>query len=779
MHNKNMKVWQKRIVFILLVLIVFIILFQTLPGIVNVAEYERENIDYYASSKDNKKIISVVYDDSASMSDQGNNSWAYADYAFQIFVSLLNENDDLYVTYMSTPSQSRHIASTDVDRQESIDEVWEHFNNKTTPLTAVTTAYERLDELDQEEENADFWLVILTDGYLQGSGSTELLSSDYIEKIVSDYSKATLSNGSKLNVVYMAMGDSAAQLSDSSESDAIIKFAATNDDIVAQMNEIAGVIEDWDDNNKLGITDVHKTGFDDEIEITTDYPLKAILALNQGTPALVQSIERIDIEGSHDELLISENLSIKCPEYPGMTSDDKLIGSTAILIGQKGYIEPGTYRIKFDGNFNADNISIFYRVASEERLYIKDVENGVYMHAGESLSNLVPYEFRKENVVSGTDISFSSYIGKESKDEKHSITITDSSGYQGNYQTNYIDENTYQEGYLYVNASTQIEGLERDLNVTIPVEHMDVYTTVIKGSKQTIKRTDLVDHNLSMLLKVNHDDQTFSRSELEKMSLTVTSSQKYVDMDVQVSNDGILKVTPYFGRSEKWFSFMAGWLQSWLIEPGTYRIVLTFYDEQEKMSFVCNEAYTVEQESLPLNIWNHILPFLIIFLVWGYTRKVRFNKNMSVSMIPLTLSDNMYTGKKQNWIAWEVRPQLFGWLSIPGNLRDLIPYVSDQIQNKHLVIAPCDDELHTVRVNTKRGYRIRAVIIREDTISRHRDVQIHVDSARITAVDTTELQTNEGVAFIIEGTSTNSKMLYLINFNRRGRKNQTKNKRYG
>ena len=65
-----------------------------------------------------KKIISVVYDDSGSMAGE---RWTYANYSLQTLTSLLNTQDELYVTYMSDPSDAKKISLTDI--QDSVDKI--------------------------------------------------------------------------------------------------------------------------------------------------------------------------------------------------------------------------------------------------------------------------------------------------------------------------------------------------------------------------------------------------------------------------------------------------------------------------------------------------------------------------------------------------------------------------------------------------------------------------------------------------------------------------------
>ena len=53
----------------------------------------------YADSSSGKKIVTIVYDDSWSM--QTGNRYSNANYAILAFIALLDEEDELYLVYMS------------------------------------------------------------------------------------------------------------------------------------------------------------------------------------------------------------------------------------------------------------------------------------------------------------------------------------------------------------------------------------------------------------------------------------------------------------------------------------------------------------------------------------------------------------------------------------------------------------------------------------------------------------------------------------------------------
>ena len=57
-------------------------------------------VQVYAESDPvrNKRIVSVMYDDSGSMEGD---RWVNANYAMQAFAAMLNKEDTLYISYMS------------------------------------------------------------------------------------------------------------------------------------------------------------------------------------------------------------------------------------------------------------------------------------------------------------------------------------------------------------------------------------------------------------------------------------------------------------------------------------------------------------------------------------------------------------------------------------------------------------------------------------------------------------------------------------------------------
>ena len=68
-----------------------------------------------------KKIISIVYDDSGSMVGD---RWVYTSYAMQGLIALLNEEDELYITFMSSPSTAQQFPLDDIGQAVGRIQAW-------------------------------------------------------------------------------------------------------------------------------------------------------------------------------------------------------------------------------------------------------------------------------------------------------------------------------------------------------------------------------------------------------------------------------------------------------------------------------------------------------------------------------------------------------------------------------------------------------------------------------------------------------------------------------
>ncbi len=166
-----------------------------------------------AESLNAKKIVSVAYDDSGSMfcgsstTTYNLKNWAYASYAMQVMCGLLDSDDELYLTYMSSSWTGSSVAKTldvsDSRLQSTVNSVRDHIEAQGTDLECVRTAYNKLKSIREDDETTEYWLVFLTDGDSNDLNRTEL------ETLFNGYSKEEMDNGSYVNIAYLAVGSGA------------------------------------------------------------------------------------------------------------------------------------------------------------------------------------------------------------------------------------------------------------------------------------------------------------------------------------------------------------------------------------------------------------------------------------------------------------------------------------------------------------------------------------------------------------------------------------------
>ena len=154
-----------------------------------------------------RKIVSVVYDDSGSMSGD---KWAYANYAMQTFCGMLNSEDQLFVTYMSHTLKYSNYDPEKVDLsaggiQNSVDKIRGHRDSDSTPYKAVKIAYDKLKSVKDSNPNTQYWLVVITDGAFDecGSGSS---AKRYLNQEFGKYTDSVMPNGTNPQVTFMGIG---------------------------------------------------------------------------------------------------------------------------------------------------------------------------------------------------------------------------------------------------------------------------------------------------------------------------------------------------------------------------------------------------------------------------------------------------------------------------------------------------------------------------------------------------------------------------------------------
>lgn len=285
-----------------------------------------------------KKIISVVYDDSGSMKGD---RWVYASYATQALVALLNEHDELYITYMSSPSKSEKVDLRNIDKVIQNIQNWNQTGG--TPGEAIDTAWEKLRDVSEKDPSAQYWLVILTDGEIE-------LKTDLQSKLESMRGDR-MSNGTGLNVVYMGMGPGAAKANGDPDRGLYTYHADTNRLINDTMKDVANLIS-----GRLAVPEIIQID-PVTIQISSGLPLYSISVLLQGSGA-----EIVSAETGGGRLKLVRDLGLSSID-PFRQTGTVLQGKAGVLVlmdqaNKTQVIPAGTYTITFSEPVSEDQVTI-------------------------------------------------------------------------------------------------------------------------------------------------------------------------------------------------------------------------------------------------------------------------------------------------------------------------------------------------------------------------------------------------------------------------------------
>lgn len=328
-----------------------------------------------------RKIISVVYDDSTSMYGE---RWVYANYAMQALTALLNEQDELHITYMSQPTSSQQISLSDINGAVTQVRNWNQAGG--TPAEALDTAKRRLDNISESDPAAQFWLVILTDGQI-GSGDS------LRDKLNKEFKGSKMSNGSQLNIAYFAMcNKNGEQRAD--EKDGLHTFyAETPNQITGVMAEMANLI------SSRIIADKVKQVDDTTISFTSDLPLYSISILTQESSAKV-----VSAANSEGALNIDRNIPLDAKE-PFYNSMLTLYGNAAVINLMGGtvsqVIQADTYTVTFSEKVDVKDLVVLYEPAIGVKMVIS--KDGVEITDTAKLGNSDDVTIELIPVVPGTD----------------------------------------------------------------------------------------------------------------------------------------------------------------------------------------------------------------------------------------------------------------------------------------------------------------------------------------------------------------------------------------
>ncbi len=196
----------------------------------------------YASEKPSEsRTIAIVFDNSESMYISNNQAWCQATYAMEVFASMLNAGDTLFIYPMhpitiegNTYTMESPYKITDASQATTIRDIYTE-NAGGTPIESIDCAISGL----QAVQAANKYLIILTDGGKFSKNGSNLNPSNTKKELDQ---RIQAQAGKDMTVMYLGVG-SGACMPDTKPSEYFVKKQAVNSsDVLATLTDMCNQI---------------------------------------------------------------------------------------------------------------------------------------------------------------------------------------------------------------------------------------------------------------------------------------------------------------------------------------------------------------------------------------------------------------------------------------------------------------------------------------------------------------------------------------------------------
>ncbi len=569
----------------------------------------------HATVMTNKKIINIIYDNSGSM--DGNNKWAYANYSLQTLVSLMNSEDELYITYMDKPESSQKVDLNHVE--DAVKGVVSKVDDQgATPYESLDTALKSLKSIPADNKETQYWMVVLTDGafYPDYGKAEKKVPQKVLQNKLYSLSRESMPNGSSLRVKYMGIGTDANTIKNQGENLTGTK-AKNEKEITDTLGRIADQIS-----GRLRVkpSDIQKID-DYTVEIRSDLPLYSISTLSQGSQAKVTSA----LAGK-TSLNIDRNIVLKKPDSKHWTTTAPapkgLKGNASVINNKDKTIPAGKYRIKFSEKIRPENLAVMYEPAIDLKI------DAALSGAGKKVKNFSDLKKKDRIDVKVTPVN------PDTGEEIPESTLPSSIRWGIDYEVDdksikHIDgrelrDISVEEGKNAIIAQMQIASLAP----VIRAEEFTVKKPVVYGL--TVNQPDKVEYRRTRLgprgvkdpvtFSVTLDGVPATRKQISKKALEVE------DVTITPHKDykGLLKLLLKLSKKDASFALKQNGdgsftlyprranLRAYLIQPGNYTVTVKLkgHDKVKAEGTVSIRAH--------LSDWIDLFILIIILLVLAY-----------------------------------------------------------------------------------------------------------------------------------------------------------------
>ena len=301
-----------------------------------------------------RRDIVIVYDNSGSMysPEMGNPAWCQALYAVEVFASMMNEGDNLWVYPMAdvtaggeTYYQGQPIKISSPEDAEIIRDINTPVAGG-TPIESIDWAYEGLKQMNGDEK----WLIVLSDGTTFHQGGVSM--GEYTVAALTD----KLGNYNKyVNVMYLGIGEGAAlpDLKDNGKFARRVEKAPQSREVLDKLTSMCNQMFGRDE-----LSGSHIQG--DKVHF--DVSMKRLIIFLQG-----EDISDVTLTGPDGRKIPSDG-KIYTPSYntnneaitngSGSAPIKGLIDTSlqGVIVNYTDDLQPGTYTLDYKGNATSKGI---------------------------------------------------------------------------------------------------------------------------------------------------------------------------------------------------------------------------------------------------------------------------------------------------------------------------------------------------------------------------------------------------------------------------------------
>lgn len=313
----------------------------------------------YAAKTENSRGIAIVFDNSGSMYDAGDQAWCRATYAMEVFASMLNSGDTLQI-YPMHPitvgdkefTMQNPLQITDAAQASTIREILTK-DAGGTPIESIDCAVQGLQKIQSSQK----YLVVLTDGGTfskNGKGLTKDRTKTELDKRIQAHASKAMT------VMYLGIGSEAC-VPNTKESEYFIKKQAVNtSDVLSMLTDMCNLIFGRDTLPKSRISG--KT-------MEFDISMKKLIVFVQG-----DNISDLKIKPESGDS-VGKLVSSQQTKYSTKgASDYKSVADTSLqgMIITYEDCAAGTYNIEYKGT--ATSVEVYYEPDADLDFIFTDSE---------------------------------------------------------------------------------------------------------------------------------------------------------------------------------------------------------------------------------------------------------------------------------------------------------------------------------------------------------------------------------------------------------------------